>query len=95
MSTPLRILRDIVDRKLSFDRILADVTFASSEEASAVLQVLSKTAAGDPYMSAVVSQLGEAAALASELNKGSVGVEDTLPEIEPVTKSKVWSHVLD
>ncbi|KIJ61213.1 hypothetical protein HYDPIDRAFT_177116 [Hydnomerulius pinastri MD-312] len=79
--SPTKLLSRFTARGISPTAVISDRVFTSSEEASQLIQMLSKTAV-DMNMSRVVSELGQAEALGSQLPDP---LED-VPEVNPVTK---------
>lgn len=86
LRNPSTLLSQITFRGIKMPDVVADRAFASSEEASDIIQVLS-TAAVDLGMSNVIGELGQAKAMGSK----SPDPLENVPEVTPVTRLKVNS----
>jgi DNA-directed RNA polymerase len=85
--TPLTLLTNIVDRQISIPFVISDRIFLSSEDAAAVIKLLSK-AAVDLNLSRVISELGQAEAIGQHPDPlGDV------PEVMPVMRLKVGNYM--
>ncbi|KAH7882208.1 hypothetical protein F5I97DRAFT_1939648 [Phlebopus sp. FC_14] len=78
---PTRLLSSLTAQNISLTAVISDRVFSSSEDASQIIKVLSKTAI-DMNLSRVVSELGQAEYFGSRLPDPLGDV----PEVAPVTK---------
>ena len=83
---PASLLSQIVDRELSVSYVISNRVFSSSEEAVQVIKSLSK-AAVDLNLPNILSELGQAEAIGSQLPD----VLDNVPTVNPVMRIKVRS----
>lgn len=77
------VLFHLLDRGVSLKDVVASRVLTSDEEASKIIQMVSKAAA-ELGMIDVVSELGEAQAMGS-----IVDPLDNVPDVDPVLKAKV------
>lgn len=88
---PVTLLRRIVDREIPVSLVISNKAFTLSEDAAQAIKVLSRAAvdANLPNLSKVIMELGTVETLGTQLEDGS----EALPEVMPVMKTKVRSHV--
>ena len=82
------VLFHVLDRGISLKDVVASRVLTSDEEASKIIQQVSKAAA-ELGMIDVVSELGETQAMGSVVDP-----LDDVPDVNPVLKAKVISIVL-
>ncbi|EKM52814.1 uncharacterized protein PHACADRAFT_261459 [Phanerochaete carnosa HHB-10118-sp] len=80
--TPSQLLRCITDRGISVTMVVSDPVFQDSEEAAAIIKLLSK-AAVEMNLSKVVSELGAAEILGSQIPDPLVDVPEAIPVLKP------------
>ncbi|KAG2148047.1 hypothetical protein DEU56DRAFT_869723 [Suillus clintonianus] len=81
MPNPTTLLSNLIERDISPTAVVADRALASSEEASDIIKLLSKSAV-DLNLPRVVAELGQAESLGSHVPDPLEGV----PEVKPVTR---------
>ncbi|KAG6329701.1 hypothetical protein ID866_9388 [Astraeus odoratus] len=81
--SPSKLLSNLTARDIDPTLVISDRVISSSEEATQIIQLLSKTAV-DMNLSRIITQLGQAQALGCQLSDPLKDV----PEVNPVTKLK-------
>lgn len=86
---PTSLLRCIIDRQIPVTMVVSDRAFTTSEEASEVIQALSK-AAVEMGLPKVVNELG----MAESLGREHVDPLEDVPEAIPVMRAKVNKYLV-
>lgn len=83
-ANPSKLLSSLIARGISPTTVITDRVVSSSDEASQIIRLLSKTAV-DMNLSRIVTELGQAEAIGCQL----IDPLEDVPEVNPVMKLKV------